>query len=240
MPTLTPSAAALERADLVPTGIEIEFTIDGEHTVDCDCGAPCCSGEMTEGIDESNYADYSEWLRGWELGEDYGLAEVRSEGPTPLSEQEAALERFRRWFRYDVPGSTEMHSGCSFHVHVNCNHDVGEAVDAAILTRVYREHIRDRARELVAHAIRVGSDWCNPITDHDLQCDGLPPETKYRELSHDPHYGTVELRLWDATDDEDLHRERLSLLREWIALSIDEKWRQDSSRLVAAVSGTAW
>lgn len=156
-------------------------------------------------------------VTGWYKGTDGPYVELRSERPTPLKVQPQRLRELRKWtsevdFRHRV--SREM----SFHVHINNTPRVGPSVPRRQLVQAYLP-VRPVARRLLADPARVRSHWCQSIPESSLAAGSIY-HTKAAELNLDASFGTTELRLWDASLDTDLHRDRMKFLQLWIASAL--------------------
>lgn len=206
-----PGREHLEAAARVRTGIEIEFKFNGNFTT-------------------GNYRRLANLVlletNGWEPGTDYSNVEVRSAQPTPLFNQIENLRKFRIWAKTE--GTTRMrfplimNSNTSFHVHV----DAGQTSMECLLASY--TFLKPLAAKLVNSPDRPMSRWCTPLAPLPsertfyLPTD-VPRGTKGCEVNRHSRFPTLELRLWDASTDRDLHRLRLEFLSYWIGSAIRMK-----------------
>lgn len=207
----------LAKAQKVLTGIEYEFYISG-YAGKCTCDnwydyndCPKCWG-----VTEYNYMNVYTFPEGWDAGDDEPCAEIRSDGPHPLGEQVDLCRKLVTKLRR-IKG-IEINNQCSFHVHINTNSTIGPAVDAHKLYHGW-EAVKEYARTLVNDPDRLHAEWNTPLDVYfeDMGLPDLPPlRSKETELSRST-FGTIELRLWDATMSVNLIKKRINALNIWIA-----------------------
>lgn len=231
MPLTPPSERFMRRALTVPTGIELEVDVG---RIPSRNGSPTNFGGPANG--EYLPAWYGEeWglPEGWFPGIDCGI-EVRSERPTPLQEQYGLLTEFVDWI-----GQRERHvhgPTRSCHVHINCDPAKGTACSPEHLLAAWFE-LRHEAYELVNNPTRLTNGYAEPLHDA-FRGAPEPPPRAYRSDWQRPTgipsgvpcgselvgqlapHGTLELRLWDSTDNEELLHRRMDFLQVLIARAL--------------------
>lgn len=173
----------------------------------CSCGAAVADRPLGQ-----------HWFAGYDCE-----AEVRSIRPTPLRAQYAACrEMFEELHGIGIRLHAEDEydeEDYSFHVHINVNPDVGPAVDPYALTDAFMA-MRDEMWGLCVDADRREcSSWCDRLP-HGSTFDDVPVCSKEREITHQDGFGSMEIRIWDATTSMSLIRRRMDFLRRLIATAL--------------------
>ena len=231
MPLTPPSERFMRRALTVPTGIELEVDvgrIPSRNGSSINLGGPA-NGEYLPAW----YGEEWGLPEGWFSGIDCGI-EVRSERPTPLQEQYQLLTEFVDWI-----GQRERHvhgPTRSCHVHINCDPTKGTACSPEHLLAAWFE-LRHEAYELVADRRRLTNGYTEPLQDAFKGAPEPPPRGSRQSWQRpagvdvsrslgteligqlEPH-GTLELRLWDSTDNEELLHRRMDFLQVLIARAL--------------------
>lgn len=177
-------------------GVEFEFQLYDEH---CEC--PYCEGHSDD-----------IWCAGWHIGWDASYREARSAGPQPLNlVEEQVLDLQNLLSKYDVDVSWDT----SHHVHVNCDPNIGPALNPQRLLAAYLAHI-DEFTSLVDGDPDDRRGWAEKLP-YKPTIDDL--YSKCLEFNASPlnWQGSVELRLWNSTLDQNLTRQRFALLRKIFA-----------------------
>ena len=222
----------------LPIGIEWEFGLEWvDAECDCDPDLEECDCEYygysnaNEGRAQNAVDDLEDWRFGWD--ECY---EVRSNPTHRLDEGYDRLIRLIDTLEEYNPeyGSS---GGClmGMHVHLNVADERMPLLDVGCVFDTYMESYQQRAADLVLHGVRASRidqqlgrntelDYCpnyySPISA-ELRWDDILRANQNRKLATKgwdisprvlDYIPTVEIRIWDSTDDRKNLKERFDLL----------------------------